>query len=56
MVITHFITYFIHNHAIRLSPPDYKDFKKTKEFSFESLITRLRIEEEARKQDQKDEV
>ncbi|XP_058775316.1 uncharacterized protein LOC131649576 [Vicia villosa] len=41
-------------------PPGWKDLKnvllhKTKEFSIESLITRLRIEEEARRQDQKDE-
>ncbi|XP_050918537.1 uncharacterized protein LOC127135964 [Lathyrus oleraceus] len=42
-------------------PPGWKDFKnllqhKTKEFSIESLITRLRIEEESRRQDHKDEV
>jgi hypothetical protein len=41
-------------------PPGWKDFKnqlrhKTKEFSIESLITRLRIEKESRRQDQKEE-
>ncbi|MCI21131.1 hypothetical protein A2U01_0042295, partial [Trifolium medium] len=41
-------------------PPRWKDFKnqlrhKTKEFSIESLITYLRIEEESQIQDQKEE-
>ncbi|XP_050875184.1 uncharacterized protein LOC127078801 [Lathyrus oleraceus] len=42
-------------------PPGWKEFEilimsKTKEFTIESLMTRLRIEEEARIQDKKDEV
>ncbi|TYK21962.1 uncharacterized protein E5676_scaffold543G00080 [Cucumis melo var. makuwa] len=42
-------------------PPLWKDFKntlrhKTQEFSLENLIMRLRIEKEARKHDQKEEV
>lgn len=42
-------------------PPAWKKYKntlrhKTKEFSMESLITSLRIEEEHRKQDQKEEI
>ncbi|KAA0050827.1 uncharacterized protein E6C27_scaffold404G00860 [Cucumis melo var. makuwa] len=42
-------------------PPLWKDFRntlrhKTKEFSLESLIMRLRIEKEARKHDKKEEV
>ncbi|KAA0058879.1 uncharacterized protein E5676_scaffold1607G00590 [Cucumis melo var. makuwa] len=42
-------------------PPLWKDFKntlrhKTKKFSLKSLIMRLRIEEEARKHDKREEV
>lgn len=42
-------------------PPSWKDFKntlrhKSKEFSMESLIMRLRIEEEVRKEDKQEEV
>lgn len=42
-------------------PPSWKDFKKisrhkSMKFFLKSLITRLRIEEEAKKQDQKEEV
>ena len=47
--------------VINKLPPAWKDFKntlkhKTKEFSLESTITRLRIEEEARKQELNEEV
>ncbi|KAH7847524.1 hypothetical protein Vadar_027183 [Vaccinium darrowii] len=42
-------------------PTGWKEFKKdlrykTKDFSIDCLIARLRVKEEARKQDQKDEV
>ncbi|TYK10946.1 uncharacterized protein E5676_scaffold107G00290 [Cucumis melo var. makuwa] len=58
-LITWTKTYFIF--IIEKLPPLWKDFKntlrpKTKKFSLESLITRLRMEEEARKHDQKEEV